>query len=155
MPFKYTKNDTGLFICEECGKTAIYQSTMHYHLKSHSNEREFKCDSCEFTALTQQILQRHKEARHENQVVKISCPVQGCAFKDIRKGNVITHFMRSHLIHEVNAILEKKKDNGSVKFCCRTCDEEKNHLGSFLYHSVGCIRLPENDPRYAMLAGIM
>jgi len=161
MPYKYTKNESGLFVCGQCNKTTIHRSTMFYHYQTHDNNRDFKCQYCDFTALTQNILDLHRDSRHRDQVQEVDmrpvirCPMDGCQFQDIRKGNVITHFMRAHLSQEVKAILDKRKTENGVVFCCKTCDDSKNNLGSFLYHSVGCISLPTTDPRYEMLAGIM
>jgi DNA-directed RNA polymerase subunit M/transcription elongation factor TFIIS len=161
MPYKYTKNDSGLFVCEQCGKTTVHRSTMFYHYQKHDNNKEFECEFCDFTALTQQILDLHRDSRHRDQIQEaelrpvIRCPFDGCNFQDIRKGNTITHFMRTHLAQEVAAILDEKKGENGKIFCCKTCDEEKKNRGSFLYHSVGCITLPMTDPRYQMLASIM
>lgn len=161
MPYKYTKNDNGLFICEHCGKTTIHRSTMFYHYQKHDNNKDFECEFCDFTALTQQILDLHRESRHRDQINEtemrpiVKCSYLGCKFQDIRKGNTITHFMRAHMSQEVAAILNKEKTEHGTEFCCRTCDERKKNLGSFLYHSVGCITLPETDSRYQMLSSLL
>jgi predicted RNA-binding Zn-ribbon protein involved in translation (DUF1610 family) len=161
MPYKYIKNDNGLFVCEQCGKTTIHRSTMFYHYQKHQNNKEFECEFCDFTALTQQILDLHRDSRHRVQIQEqdlrpiIHCPFNECQFKDIRKGNVITHFMRSHLQQEVNQILNKEKGEKGNEYHCKTCDDKKKNLGSFLYHSVSCISLPETDPRYKMLAELL
>ena len=161
MPYKYNKNDAGLFVCSQCNKTTIHRSTMFYHYQKHENNREFQCQYCDFTALTQQILDLHRDSRHRDQIQEtelrpiIRCPMEGCGFQDIRKGNVITHFMRTHLSQEVSAILNKQKTENGYVFKCKTCDDSKNNLGSFLYHSVGCITLQTTDQRYNMLASIM
>ena len=155
------KNDAGLFICGQCDKTTIHRSTMFYHYQKHENNKDFRCEYCDFTALTQQILDLHRDSRHRDQIQEfelrpiIQCPFSGCNFQDIRKGNVITHFMRAHLSLEVSAILNRKKENNETIFYCKTCEDSKKNLGSFLYHSVSCITLPDTDPRYGMLVGLM
>lgn len=162
MPYKYTRNENGLFVCEQCKKTTIHRSTMFYHYQKHDNKKEFECELCDFTGLTQQILDLHRDSRHRDQIHEaelrpiVKCPFEGCNFKDIRKGNTITHFMRTHLVKEVNAIMNKiKTTDGRTEFRCKTCDDSKKNLGSFLYHSVSCIVLPATDPRYGMLENLM
>lgn len=157
MPNIYKKLDDGRFECVHCGQIKIHQSTMYYHYqREHNTERNFNCKLCNFNGLTRQILDQHIVARHStNPENKFQCPFTDCEFSDIRKGNLVTHFMRTHMNQEINKILERKKNDGGDIFFCKVCEEKKKSMGSFLYHSVTCITLPESDPRFDMLVQII
>jgi transcription elongation factor Elf1 len=162
MPNIYKKLDDGRFECVHCGQIKIHQSTMYYHYqREHNTERNFSCNLCNFNALTRQILDQHIAARHptvlnNNNENQHECPYEGCEFSDIRKGNLITHFMRAHMVQETSQILERRKaDDGSCILHCKVCEESKKSMGSFLYHSITCITLSESDPRFNMLVQIL
>lgn len=159
----YKKTVDGRFECIHCGELKVHQSTMYYHYqREHNTERNFSCNLCNFNALTRQILEQHVAARHPSNPNGIDstyfeCLFPECNFNDIRKGNLITHFMRAHMATETGLILEKRKDNdkGKVLFFCKVCEESKKSMGSFLYHSITCITLSEKDPRFDMLVQII
>ena len=46
MTLTPTKDATGRFKCEICGKDFQFESKMVRHLKSHSDEKKYKCDYC-------------------------------------------------------------------------------------------------------------
>lgn len=161
MPNTYKKLEDGRFECIHCGELKIHQSTMYYHYqREHNTERNFNCSLCNFNGLTRQILEQHIAARHPANLNGVDnqfeCPFDGCGFSDIRKGNLVTHFMRTHMNKETLAILERRKtENGDGVFFCKVCEESKKSMGSFLYHSITCITLPESDPRFDMLVQII
>jgi len=161
MPNQYKKLEDGRFECIHCGQIKIHQSTMYYHYqREHNTERNYNCNLCNFNALTRQILEQHTAARHpansndDNNTYK--CPHNGCQFSDIRKGNLVTHFMRTHMTQETSKIMERRKaDDGTTLFFCKVCEDSKKSMGSFLYHSITCITLSETDPRFDMLVQII
>jgi protein-arginine kinase activator protein McsA len=57
--------------------------------------------------------------------------------------------MRKHLTAEVKALLERDENNQAV---CTNCHTTFKSLGSFYYHSIGCVTLPLTDERHELLA---
>ena len=56
--------------------------------------------------------------------------------------------MRVHMVKEVTELLERVEET----ITCKTCSDTFGSLGSFYYHSMGCVSLRETDVRHAVLA---
>ena len=163
----YMKNEAGDYVCPECDKVVPKnrQSTMSMHMKKHQlekvQEKPHACTHCAIPAfLTKAALDAHMirlAGRHGHPGLtdapnEIECPFDGCDFSDISKGNVRTHCMRVHVGEEVRALL----DRGEAKdIRCKNCSVEFNSLGSFYYHSIGCVSLQMTDPRHNVLAQLI
>lgn len=160
----YLKNEQGDYVCPDCGKVVPKhrQSTMSMHMRKHLLEKEettkHSCTHCSIPAfLTKAALDSHHmrlAGRNGHPVLTealplIECPFENCTFSDISKGNVRTHCMRSHVGEEVKAILERGE---AKEIKCKNCSVEFKSLGSFYYHSIGCVSLPPTDIRHAVLA---
>jgi len=163
----YVRNEAGDFVCPDCGKVVSKhrQPTMSMHMKKHllekAEEKPFACAHCAIPAfLTKAALDAHMtrlagrggHPTPTDTLNEITCPFDGCAFSDINKGNVRTHCMRVHVGDEVRALLER----GEAKdIKCKNCSLDFNNLGSFYYHSIGCVSLQTTDPRHGLLAQLV
>jgi len=52
------------------------------------------------------------------------------------------------MVQEVGELLERVENT----ITCKTCSDTFGSLGSFYYHSMGCVSLGEADARHAVLA---
>lgn len=154
----YQKNADDLYVCPECDDyTTANQSTMCMHMNKHDKSRQSKCKWCDKIFVEKQTLEHHLQrqaGKGDHPSVKTSstafeCPFDGCSFSS-SKGNCRTHCMRVHVSKEANAILTRSKEEIS----CKTCDRTFDTLGLFYYHCMGCISMPLNDPRHALLASL-
>jgi hypothetical protein len=141
---KYTKNDSGLFVCQICGETKARQNTMYYHMKKHAGIRDYKCevDGCDKafiqkSALTQHMLQAHRaddtnsETSESTAGNPYTCPF--CPHNSAKtKANILIHIGRAHGDGWI-----PKMASGGV--CAGDC---KGKLSSsdtaYAYHAVGC-----------------
>ena len=160
----YIRNEQGHYVCPVCDTVKVKQNTMHYHMIKCQLKRtpieDRPSHACEFCVaappfLTADALGLHL-ARMSNRsghpdidVKDIECPFNECTFHDMNRGNVRTHCMRKHLTREVKALLERNENNQVV---CTNCHVIFKSLGSFYYHSIGCVSLPLTDERHALLA---
>jgi len=160
----YIRDEQGHYVCPDCGVTKAKQNTMHYHMTKCKLKRlpmdERPSHLCEYCVaslpfLTDEALSLHLarmsgRAGHPDLEVKdVECPFDGCAFHDMNRGNVRTHCMRVHLTKEVKALLER---DGNRQIVCSNCKTTFKSLGSFYYHSIGCVTLSAEDDRHALLA---
>jgi KRAB domain-containing zinc finger protein len=67
LPIRGMKSDgSNVHQCDQCMKTFKSVKGLDYHMKtSHSDERPFACDKCEFRAKQSGLLQRHIERIHK------------------------------------------------------------------------------------------
>lgn len=122
---------------------------MHYHMKKHLEEKDFKCGDCQKAFLNKQGLETHMAARHPATASAtkrgFECPFEGCPFVSTTKGNVRTHCMRKHFSEETSALLERDTATGTS--VCNACAESFSSLPAFFYHAIRCIAVPHTDPR--------
>jgi uncharacterized Zn-finger protein len=151
----YIRNEHGMFVCPTCGITKKNQSTMHYHMKKHEEEMEFKCTKCDKAFIHAQALKIHMDARHGKgkKTKEHSCPVRDCPFESGNKGNCRTHFLRMHCAKETAEILDRDMETGTIS--CTSCGGEFGSLSAFYYHTVMCIELPATDTRAKMLDSLL
>lgn len=160
MPFKYTKNENGDFVCPHpgCGFTKSNQSTLHYHMKKHAEQLEYVCKTCKKQFLQKQTLDLHIRSKHPelikdaNTEKKFKCPFDNCDFSALTKGNCITHCLRIHFQDEINNIMVKDEETKSIY--CNQCDKEFSSSSAFYYHCKGCIDCGKNDDKYKKLQEI-
>ena len=161
----YIRNEKGHYVCPECGGIKAKQNTMHYHMtkcrqksKPVEERQAHLCEHCVASPpfLTADALGMHlarmagRSGHPDMDTVKdVECPFNGCEFHDVNKGNVRMHCMRKHLTAEVKALLERDENNQAV---CTNCHTTFKSLGSFYYHSIGCVSLPVTDERHELLA---
>lgn len=146
---KYIRTDT-CFQCPHCEFTSPLdnQSTMHYHMKKHDNFLPHKCKHCNMRFLQKSLLDFHITARHSNDAKKIPCPCETCKYEDLRKGNVVIHFLRMHLKDCIAEIQQPSQQEGCVAHCVM-CNASFTNMTGFLYHASNCISVPENHEMFS------
>ena len=140
MPFTYHKNDAGEFVCQDCGVTKKRQNSMHYHMKKHLEELDYKCKMCNKQFLQKQTLDLHNRSKHPELIqtnAKHICPFDDCKFNALTKGNLIIHVLRLHFQDEISAIMLNDQERKVIT--CYSCEKEFNSSCSFYYHCKGCI----------------
>ena len=130
---------------------------MHYHMKKHLEEKDFKCGDCQKAFLNKQGLETHIAARHPasgtTRKTGFECPFEDCPFSSTTKGNVRTHCMRKHFSKESNDILERDTETNTA--ICTACAESFSSLPAFYYHAIRCIDIPPTDLRVTALDALL
>ena len=137
MPFEYTKNEAGEYVCPHCGETKKKQNTMHYHLKKHTGNLGYECNICKKEFLHKQALDVHKATHTKEKKQMLQCDHEGCEFQAVTKANMRIHAMRIHYKKETAAILKK---NGTC-FGCESCSKEFASGTAFYYHAWDCLEI--------------
>jgi KRAB domain-containing zinc finger protein len=132
MGLIYLKNENNEYYCKSCKFTTINQSTMHYHLKNHLGEYNYKCEDCDKSFIQKATLDLHILSKHSKESSnKYECPE--CNFTSLTEGNCKIHWMRMHCKNEIKKI----KNNLS----CNKCSDSFKTLTSFYYHAYNCLDL--------------
>ncbi|XP_071523979.1 uncharacterized protein [Panulirus ornatus] len=79
-------------LCHLCGKAYPYPSELKLHLRSHRNERPYKCDQCQKTFLKQGDLTYHKRSHTGQRPHK--CP--HCDARFPRPNTLMSHIRHQH-----------------------------------------------------------
>jgi len=78
-------------ICTLCGKLA---PDLNRHMRiTHSNEKKFQCDKCDYQALSPHILKVHKTSKHDR--VEYRCDM--CDYTTNWASNLTTHRRKKHM----------------------------------------------------------
>lgn len=156
MTIKYTKNADGHYVCPDCGVVKKNQNTMHYHMKKHQQELDHVCAVCHKGFLQKQTLDLHMRSKHpevEEEEKKFSCPMDGCEFKAITKGNCIIHCLRVHFREEIEEMMEA---NPSTKtFTCGDCGKDFYSSCAFYYHCKDCMLFDKDDEKHQKFKAIL
>jgi hypothetical protein len=147
----YKRDDKGHLICERCGfkpkATARHPngnpSTMHYHMKKHTNDFPYECPICKTGFPQKMNLQNHMKARHPNETKEkdnmFKCPVENCSFQSITKGNCLIHCARRHFNQVVDDHIQSVTNNGKKTFHCTCCTKDFKSGTAFYYHILKCL----------------
>lgn len=153
MTFKYIKNEQGQFVCPHCPFTSGPQSTMHYHIKkNHDGDLKHVCKFCKNKFVQKSLLDLHMKSQHKEELDKrvkqFCCPFPNCDVKDLRKGNVISHFCRVHLkdLLEKALLISKTKEEPAIQ--CTHCKKGFASKPSFNYHIASCLKPTQTHPCY-------
>ncbi len=153
MPYTYTKNENGEFVCPDCGVVKKNQNTMHYHMKKHEEDLSHICKVCKKGFLQKQTLDLHIRSKHpetiknpSNNEKKFKCPFDNCEFAALTKGNCIIHCLRVHFQDEINNIMAKDEETKTIY--CSECEKEFSSSCAFYYHCKGCMTFDKNDNKY-------
>lgn len=159
----YKRDETGHLMCHLCDfkpkATPKHPhgnaSTLHYHLKNHTNEFAHVCEICNHGFLQKQVLENHKLARHpelcQKEVEQFRCPYPNCEFQSLTKSNRRIHFLRKHCEKEVEATMETVLTETGKLLRCKCCSTDLKSRTAFYYH-VGACMLSHNmdvDPLLA------
>ncbi len=94
------------------------------------------------------LLDSHIAARHSTgEVNKFKCPCEGCKYEDMRKGNVVIHFVRIHLKDLVSQLMTTSQEEGCVAHCSVCNTSFKNKTG-FFYHASNCVKVGANHTMF-------
>lgn len=147
----YKRDESGHLYCERCGfkpkSTPRHPngnpSTMHYHMKKHTNDFPYVCSVCK-SGFPQKInLQNHMKARHPNHNKEkenmFKCPYKACTFQSITKGNCLIHCARRHYSEVVEEYLQTSTDATTKQYRCSCCTKDFKSGTSFYYHILKCL----------------
>ena len=161
-PLKYTKDDEGNFICthDACKFKSRNQSTAHYHMKKHLEEKNYVCKKCSKGFLQKQTLDLHIRSKHpellrdsDSDDKKFKCPYDNCEFSSLTKGNTVIHCLRIHFQDEIRNMMIQDSDTKSIE--CSECCCEFNSSCAFFYHAKKCMTLDATNQKHQMLQEII
>ena len=141
----YKKDSNGHYLCDKCGyrTPSTHMSTMHYHMKKHTNDFPYQFYVCKSGFAQRQTLQNHMKARHPEQLKEkenpFKCPIPNCSFESLTKGNCLIHCARRHNSELVDAQLTVKSNEGKKSFHCECCTKEFKSATAFYYHILKCL----------------
>ncbi|XP_030756932.1 uncharacterized protein LOC115882826 [Sitophilus oryzae] len=76
------KNSTGKYVCTYCNLVCSKPSVLQKHIRAHTNERPYPCNSCGFSFKTRSNLYKHCRSRtHANRLNKAQEEITGEVFK--------------------------------------------------------------------------
>lgn len=108
------------FPCDQCNKVFSEKTRLMIHLRIHSGEKPFVCESCGFSCSQRDNLRLHKEFKHPNlgmQEKKFTCDI--CSASFLTKSNLSRHSI-SH---------------SDLKSCvCETCGKAFKDPGALKQH---------------------
>lgn len=142
----YKKDSDGHYLCEKCGyrTPSTHMSTMHYHMKKHTNDFPYECSVCKCGFAQKQSLQNHMRARHPEHLKEketpFKCPFQGCTFESITKGNCLIHCARVHFSEDAETHLTVETKDSKRIFHCECCTKEFKSHTAFYYHILKCLQ---------------
>ena len=142
---KYTKNESGDYICPHCPKyTAKRMNTMLYHMKKHAGEYPHECKYCDckfnfYKPLEYHIQSKHPEYVKKEQTPSFKCPCASCSYCAATDRDRKVHFVRKHCKDQLSNLLQKSE----TKFMCSQCSREFNSRDMFCYHAVDCLNKKE------------
>lgn len=147
----YKRDESGHLLCERCGfkpkATPRHPhgnpSTMHYHMKKHTNDFPYVCSICK-SGFPQKInLQNHIKARHPDATKEkedmFQCPMKNCQFKSVTKGNCMIHCARRHFTEVVDDHLQIIPHEDGKQYHCSCCIKNFNSGTAFYYHVLKCL----------------
>ena len=141
----YKRDADGHYLCEKCGyrTPSTWQSTMHYHMKKHTKDFPYECIICKCGFAQKQTLQNHMKARHPEQLKEkenmFQCPIEGCTFQSITKGNCLIHCARRHYTEVVENHLEVDTSSKKKMYHCACCTKDYKSPTAYFYHILKCL----------------
>ncbi|ODM91910.1 Chorion transcription factor Cf2 [Orchesella cincta] len=98
------------YYCQQCDTWLVNKSSLDYHSKKHSGQRDFKCELCGKAYIASFQLNRHITNKHEGEKTNLSTPTrkikkdqnprpyacQVCTKRYVQKSCLYRHFKRAH-----------------------------------------------------------
>lgn len=147
----YKRDESGHLLCEKCGfkpkSTDRHPlgnpSTLHYHMKKHTNDFPYECSICKSGFPQKQNLVNHIKSRHpetnKEKENKFKCPMKGCTFQSITKGNCVVHCARRHFSDVVDSHYEIREEAEEKIHYCYCCEKDFKSPTAFYYHILKCL----------------
>ena len=120
---RYTKNESGEFVCEYCDKTSPNQSTISEHIsrthpkESGRQETPFECPLCLKLFNSSSIREQHIQNKHENQ--RKLCVASGCSYEGKCNASLRTHYVRKHMNY--TSLITYRAEDIAMCNNCGTC----------------------------------
>ena len=133
---RYTKNESGEFVCEYCEKTSPNQSTISEHIsrihpkESGRQQDPFECPLCLKLFNSSSIREQHIQNKHENQ--RKLCVASGCSYEGKCNASLRTHYVRKHMNY--NSLITYRSDDIAMCNNCSTCMKPSTAI----YHISTC-----------------
>lgn len=132
---KKNRSKLGPIQCSICGLVVISHSAMEIHMRTHTGEKPFLCESCDQRFPTKGSLKRHVTTFHTKRERKFICEMCGNSF--FTKNDIITH-MRIHTDEKpygcsycskrfrqiASLIRHKRTHTGEKPYSCPICDKQ-------------------------------
>ena len=153
VKLKHCKETRKLLECPKCEYKSFDSSGMKRHIKTHTSERPFKCDHCDFSSATKKGLSLHINCKHLSGPAQKTFECPQCKFKTCHKSSLVSHLKRHDPEREkpfkcdycdyysanktnLSKHVACKHSNGSDKkiFECSKCEFKTSHNPSFLLH---------------------
>ena len=103
--------------CPLCPKVFTKLTYLQRHISSHTKEKSFKCDHCDFTTVSQTNFKRHVDRNHEDEAVwekRLKFKCEWCSYKTDQpcslRIHVITHSEDKKFHCKFNGCDYKAKD---------------------------------------------
>ncbi|XP_037903632.1 zinc finger protein 429-like isoform X2 [Hermetia illucens] len=112
------REETGCYKCEDCGKIFAVRSHYDEHVRTHTKETPYQCETCKQSFRFIQSLNRHKKLYHTKDLTSYQCQLCPKSFRD--RCDLVKHF-RNH--------------TGEKPFQCEICSEkfsDKLKLGAHM-----------------------
>lgn len=120
MNFTYSASDQ-LYTCKFCDKVADKLCHMIMHIRSHTGERPYACEQCDYQCSSMGSLKNHILYSHSNLPISILRPFQCDTCKK--------SFRNKSSLNKHKLVHKEKKDFmcGSCSYSCRTMRQLKEH----------------------------
>ena len=152
------------FPCDQCSKVFSEKTRLMIHLRIHSGEKPFVCESCGFSCSQRDNLRLHKEFKHPNlgqQEKKFTCDI--CSASFLTKSNLSRHSishtdLKSYVCEtcgkgfkDPGALKQHNFSHGAPDYPCDICGQR---FTSPLYLSRHVGRLHPTDGVQPLTCGI-
>lgn len=122
--------------CTECDMTCPSNAALTQHFRyRHLKERPYKCDECDYAAVTKWDMNKHQLRMHSTEKATYIC--EECDFTCLNMTQMRNHARNEH-------------GDGPNVYCCHCCDRQYKNGSSLSRHliKVHGFRLPSGHRRF-------